>query len=162
MVDPIIYRLFFQNPQNKVWTSSVEPLESSLLKILLKTSRIGAGDRILSTICGNLKTIYWYLFNNMKGHYPRLITNRDKIFQLTGKRIPLTRKKKNGSEYIVTPRPICSRCETPVRKLYHINRYYRKLNVPRFEHVGYRCPKCDVMFSRRLVAKPVEEFEGDI
>lgn len=95
-----------------------------------------------------------------KGRHPRLITDRRKIKEISGKSIPLTRYRKDGTEYITKVKPYCSKCKCAVRKVYHINAYYdRKPGVPRIEHVGYRCPKCGHMFSKKLVMKEVEEFE---
>ena len=97
-----------------------------------------------------------------RGQYPRLTTNRDTIFQLTGKKIPLTRIRKDGTEYIVEVTPRCVDCNgVPVHKLYRINSHYRKLGAPRNEHRAYECPKCGVLFSRKLVENRVEVFEGD-
>lgn len=96
-----------------------------------------------------------------RGKYPRVISNREKIFKLTEKIIPLTRKRKNGTEYLVSPKPICSECKIPVRNLYLINQYYRKMNVSRYEHVAYYCPGCKALFPRKLVDRKVEEFNGD-
>jgi len=103
-----------------------------------------------------------------RGAYPRLITNRKRIYQLTGRYIPLTRTRKDGTEYVITPKPYCSKCRKPVRKLYQINPHYRTEidpatgdYIPRYEHVAYRCPSCDSLFSRKIVSKLVEQFGGD-
>ena len=96
-----------------------------------------------------------------KGRYPRLITNRKKIYEMTGKRIPLTRRRKDGTEYVTEIKPHCSKCKCATKKVYEINSYYgRKAGVSRYEHVGYRCPKCKHLFPKTLVLKEVEEFEG--
>ena len=97
-----------------------------------------------------------------RGKYPRLTINRDLIFKLTGQRIPLTRTRKDGSEYVVTVTPRCIDCKgKPVHKLYKINRHYRKIGIPRNEHRGYECPKCNTMFPIKIVEKKVEIFTGD-
>lgn len=95
-----------------------------------------------------------------RGKYPRLTTNRDKIFELTGQRIPLTRTNADGIEYIVEITPRCVNCKgEPVRKLYRINPYYRRLRVKRYEHRAYECPKCETLFSRKIVEQKVEVFK---
>lgn len=97
-----------------------------------------------------------------KGRYPRLITNRQKIYKMSGRYIPLTRTRKDGTEYITKPKPYCSKCKCAVRKVYEVNPHRgRKPGVKRHEHVGYRCPKCNHLFPRSIVMKDVEEFEGD-
>ena len=97
-----------------------------------------------------------------RGEYPRLTTNRETIFELTGIKTPYTRTRPDGTEYVVVITPRCVDCKgEPVRKLYRINPHYRKLGIPRNEHRAYECPKCGTLFSRKLVEKNVEVFEGD-
>ena len=97
-----------------------------------------------------------------RGKYPRLTINRDLIFKLTGQRIPLTKTRKDGSEYVVNPTPRCIDCKgIPVHKLYKINRHYRRLSIPRNEHRGYECPKCRTLFPIKIVERKVEVFSGD-
>ena len=97
-----------------------------------------------------------------RGQYPRLTTSREKIFELTGEKIPRTRTDKDGNEYVVKIIPRCIPCKgVPVRKLYRINPHYRKLGIPRYEHRAYECPDCGTLFSRKIVEKKVEVFEGD-
>lgn len=97
-----------------------------------------------------------------RGQYPRLTTSRDTIFKLTGEKIPFTRLDKDGNEYEVTITPRCVSCKgIPVRKLYRINPHYRKLGIPRYEHRAYECPKCNTIFSRKIIEQKIEVFEGD-
>ena len=96
-----------------------------------------------------------------KGRHPRLITNRAKIQKMAKRSIPLTRTRKDGTEYVTKIKPYCSKCKCATRKVYEINPHYgRKAGVKRYEHVGYRCPKCNHLFPRTIVMKEVEEFEG--
>ena len=96
-----------------------------------------------------------------RGSYTRLITDRDKIRQMTGRLPALMRTRKDGTSYPIRPKPYCSKCKKPVRKLYEINAHYRREQVPRQNHVAYRCPSCGALFSRRLVTQEVEVFEDD-
>ena len=113
------------------------------------------------------KISYGYVFtmSYAKGKHPRLISSRERIMKLTGRHIPLTKKNKDGEEYIVTPIPICSKCLIPVIKLYRIHAYYRKVNVPRREHRAWECPEehggCGHIWKRKIVEKKVEVFDGD-
>lgn len=95
-----------------------------------------------------------------RGRYPRLITDRKKIQKMTGHYIPLTRRRKDGTEYVTKVKPHCSNCKVATRKVYVINPYYgRKVGVPRKQHVGYYCPKCEHLFSKKIVLREVEEFD---
>ena len=71
----------------------------------------------------------------------------------------MTRFRADGTEYVTTVKPYCSRCKCATKKVYEINSYYgRKAGVPRTNHVGYRCPKCNHLFPKTIVMKEVEEF----